>query len=325
MRLIHNSELMKNQKHAGVMAPDKAFEVIRTPTGSSLFFSIGTDNILYVTREITGASAARTGWTRKDLSSKLVASQKGEKTSVKMFALCQHPDTTDFDILLVLTVDGLDIVFMSDRNASTEATWEKDLNWTPLPFDAIGESVPEKLNVTDVYLAHTGTGKTARHTHFIDVHRSSNDPWNSIERYFIDKKTTPHWNRHSLPVEMRAGTIKSTLGRRKNDLIGGIYTLGAVGGIIDKHGNELLQNETPRLIFAPESNPFQPDVPVNAARLNLPAEARHETTALASSLDSAGTTSLFVAASGGLFLYPPDQQKDGSDPLTIIPPENKFG
>ena len=55
------SELMKNQKHAEVMAADLKFEVLQTSSGASLFFSIGTDGVFYLTQETTGS---KTGWAK---------------------------------------------------------------------------------------------------------------------------------------------------------------------------------------------------------------------------------------------------------------------
>jgi hypothetical protein len=59
MKITCQSELMKNQKHAVVMAPDLAFEVLQSRDGDALFFSIGTDNAFYLTREVTPGSSAK--------------------------------------------------------------------------------------------------------------------------------------------------------------------------------------------------------------------------------------------------------------------------
>jgi hypothetical protein len=59
MQLFGISELMKNQKHASVMSPDTNFAVLQTADGDSIFFSTGTDHVLYVTREVR---QSQTGW-----------------------------------------------------------------------------------------------------------------------------------------------------------------------------------------------------------------------------------------------------------------------
>jgi hypothetical protein len=45
MKINHPTELMKNQKHAVIMSPEKQFRVLQTQCGNPLFFSIGTDNV----------------------------------------------------------------------------------------------------------------------------------------------------------------------------------------------------------------------------------------------------------------------------------------
>src|SRR5262245_4516902 len=64
--ITYSSELMKNYLQAEVMTPDKTFEALQTSTGASLLFSIGTDNVFYVTQETSGQSA--NGWSKTDLS-----------------------------------------------------------------------------------------------------------------------------------------------------------------------------------------------------------------------------------------------------------------
>ena len=59
MKISVESDLMKNQKHAVVMAPDKKFSVLQSVEGDSLFFSIGDPGELYLTRE---GSHLRAGW-----------------------------------------------------------------------------------------------------------------------------------------------------------------------------------------------------------------------------------------------------------------------
>ena len=53
MKINFDSELMENQTHAVVMAPDIAFEALQSQNGGSLFFSIGTDGVFYLTRQVT--------------------------------------------------------------------------------------------------------------------------------------------------------------------------------------------------------------------------------------------------------------------------------
>ncbi len=52
MKIIHSSELMKNQRQAEIMSPGAAFQALQTYDGHSLFFSIGTDQVFYLTKEL---------------------------------------------------------------------------------------------------------------------------------------------------------------------------------------------------------------------------------------------------------------------------------
>src|SRR5689334_9821627 len=120
MRLTHETELMKNYKHAEVMTAGLSFAVIQSPEGRSIFFSIGTDGVLYATREVTATST--TGWTRADLSSSLA---KGDFATMKAksFALCQNPESLAFDLALVVTAGDSDHLFVSLGNANNENMW----------------------------------------------------------------------------------------------------------------------------------------------------------------------------------------------------------
>jgi len=70
MKITFESELLKNHKHAKVMSPDSKFQALQTNEGHSLFFSIGDDNVFYVTKETTSEI---TGWTKRaDLSSSFI-------------------------------------------------------------------------------------------------------------------------------------------------------------------------------------------------------------------------------------------------------------
>lgn len=43
MKLLYESELMKNQKQAQLLAPSGSLQVIQTSAGFALFFCIGSD------------------------------------------------------------------------------------------------------------------------------------------------------------------------------------------------------------------------------------------------------------------------------------------
>jgi hypothetical protein len=309
MKITCESELMKNQKHADVMAPDLAFEALQTPEGNALFFSIGTDHVLYVTRELP---SSQTGWNRLDLSTVLSAPNGGQKISAKSFALSQNAQTLAFDITLVVNIgNGPDALYVSLNHANTSADWAKGVPWTLVPFDATGIQAPSPLTIADVYLMNIpctdGSGSPPVENLMVDIMRAPGTSSKLLDRYYITPGVSPRWNRHALPADIDAGSIYSCLGYRTDDYVPGIYTFGTIG--VEKEA---------QLIFVPQFNAFNPRVPPNSARLTLPAAA----TAISSALDSTGTTNLFVAATAGLYVFTPDNQHDGATPTLIVQPPN---
>jgi hypothetical protein len=105
---------MKNQKHAEVMAPDIAFGVLQSSNGDAIF-SIDTDRVLYVTREVRETG---TGWDKVDLSSALSTSHSGVAVAAKSFALTQDPQTRFFDMALVLAVADADLLYLFIGNSN---------------------------------------------------------------------------------------------------------------------------------------------------------------------------------------------------------------
>lgn len=286
MKINFNSELMKNQTHAVVMAPDIAFEVLQTPSGESLFFSIGTDGVLYLTRE---SIATTSGWIKRELSSALSAQFKGAAVTAKSFSVAQNAQTLAIDVGLVVTVAGSDHLFLSLGNANTDTTWTNGLAWTSMPFDA--DAPPNPLTITSVYLMNVLTSGGAMENIFVDILSSPGNTLNPVDRYYITPGASQQWNAHYLEAEMSAGSITSCLGNLPNQPLPGIYTFGTIGG-------------EGQLIFTPQYNYFKPKIPPVITKLSVPAGA----TAVASALNSSGTSNLFVSGSEGLSVFTPSIQ-----------------
>jgi hypothetical protein len=292
MKIFFESELMENRKQATVLTPGRAFEALQAKDGDAIFFSVGTDGVFYVTRE---ASATTTGWDRTDLSTALAASHGGAAVTAKSFAVGQNVGTGAVDVALVITVGGQDFLYLSLGNATTDAGWAKPVAWTAIPFDA--GTAPSPLTIADVYLANIGGTQTI----FADILRAPGDPLQLLDRYYITPGSTQKWNPHQLAVDLAAGSIASCLGQPSGQPLSGIYTFGSIGG-------------TPELIFTPQYNYFEPTAAPSPVRLTLPAGA----SAVASAIDAAGTSNLFVAATGGLSVFTPGNQHDQSDPAQVI-------
>ena len=278
---------MKNQKHAVIMAPDKQFEVLQTQQGNSLFFSIGTDNIFYCTREIP---ADTHGWSRFDFSSALSANFSNATIVAKTFDVAQNVATGLIDIALVVTVNGNDSLFVSLGNTNTDAAWAADtIKWTAMPFDDTARTY-KTLAIADVFLAEAGAGEYI----IADILEDPSSPIKSIYRYYIDpsKKNTGHfWNEHDVAADFEAGTITSCVGRKSGQGVDGVYTLGTILNL-------------PQLIYTPVFNAYSPRTAAPTTNFTIPAT----TTAMAVSVRQSPYTDLFVAAGGALYYLSYDQQ-----------------
>jgi hypothetical protein len=290
MKITFDSELMENHKHATVLAPDNAFEVLQTDDGATLFFSISdSHNKFYLTREVTKTS---TGWNRIELNKTIPESAGKPRT----FAVAQNAKTLAIDLALVMTADGADTLYVSLDNANTAAAWEKGILWTPIPFDAT--PAPSPLSIADVLLLNIpDQGQVI----VADVERKSGDPLHLLDRYYIVPGSSPRWNPHKIGAALAAGSISSCLGKNTSDPLPGVYTFGTIAG----------ERE---LIFTPQYNYFDPHTPPSDTRLKLPAGA----SAIASALNSSGLSNLFVGAADGLYLFTPDNQHDESKGGTAV-------
>lgn len=296
MKIAFQSELMQNQKQADVMAPDQAFEVLQSRDGDSLFFSLGTDGVLYLTREMASTS---TGWNRIDLSGALPAQAGGAAVKATAFAVAQNAETLNVDLALVLaTAGGADVLYLCLGHANTDAGWAQGVAWTAVPFDA--GTPPSPLTIADVFVMNLPTAGGAVENIFVDVLRSPGNALSLLDRYYITPGATPQWNQRPLAADLSAGSISSCLGQPADQPVPGIYTFGSIAG-------------EQELSFTPQYNDFGSSAP-KPARLAVPAGA----TSIASAVTAAGTTNLFVAGSAGLSVFTPDNQDDGATPVAIV-------
>ena len=287
---------MENQKHAVVIGQQQDFQVLQTAEGDAVFFSIGTDHGFYVTTEVR---KSHSGWSQVDLSSTLGK----DNAKAKAFAVSQNPKTMAIDLALISTEGDGDSLYISRNNSASEATWKTGITWTKVPFDAASGSRSPPVRIADVYLLTQplGNGPGAL-TWFVDIVRSPGNGFQLLERYYVEPDSAVKWVKHTLPNDVEEGSISSCLGRRQGDCVDGIYTFGRIGG-------------SQSLIFTPKKNIWAPRSPPQSSRLQFPAGS----TAISSTMNDSGVSSLFVAAEGGLYYFKPDQQKDGAAASLIIP------
>src|SRR5271170_3114063 len=121
-----SSELMQNYHPGDILGPDSRFIALQTDTGTSLLFSIGTDDIFYVTKEVQGD---KHGWTRTALSSELVKNPQKPQTDkykCKTFAAAQsvHGAQKAVVQLALVVNDGTDdLLYLSLGNSDSDTSW----------------------------------------------------------------------------------------------------------------------------------------------------------------------------------------------------------
>src|SRR5690606_16833478 len=152
-KIFTSAELMTNYMQAETLAPDKKFEALQTAEGRSLLFSIGTDQRLYLTEEVTGEG---TGWHRWDLTAGLAGFFPGKTPMAKTFAVDQNGESNRFTVVLVVTVDDADQLFVASDYTTDADGRISGLVWQAAPFTAADqqEGLPE---IAEVYVRQTAT------------------------------------------------------------------------------------------------------------------------------------------------------------------------
>jgi hypothetical protein len=307
MKVTVETELMQNQKHASVMAPDLSFDVLQTPNGEALFFSIGDDSVCYLTREVI---ATGTGWTKIDLSSSISADNS---VAAKAFALSQNPQSMALDMALIATVNGVDSLYVCLGHSIDEDGWENGITWTLMSFDAISNTgpitPPDPLTIADVFIMNIPYNGASVENIFVDIRRDPGDNVGLLDRYYIQPSASPKWVSRPLQIDLVEGSISCCLGHRSQDYgVPGIYTLGGIG------------SET-ELVYIPQTNPIRPCTAPTPTFLNVPTGASCISSALITVQKSpdVGNTNLFIAGTDGIHLLTPINQKKNIDSLLIIP------
>lgn len=295
--IIYSAELMQNFKQANIMAPEAQFEAVQTQEGHSLFFSIGTDAVFYLTKEVIGSE---TGYKKIDLSSVLKEKHPNAEITAKNFSVIQNTVTGKIDIMLVLNVGDNDHIYTALNNENTAENVFKNLSWTAIPFDDSHHSY-SSIQVSEVYIRQTGKKQYI----VVDILKNPEDANNFIFRYYLDplKKIngSSSWIPHDLPANLHYGSVFSCLGRKSEERVDGIYTLGTING-------------KKELLYSPLYNPFDHSLPPVTSRLKTPKKI----SAIASVSIDNKHTKLFAAADKALYYYPENQQKDGDSGQLIM-------
>lgn len=300
-KITYSSELMVNFMKATIVAPQQKFQALQTPDGYALLFSIGSDNVFYVTQQSPGLA---TGWQQVDLSAALSAIHGNGKLTAKTFAVSQNLTSKKFSIALAVTVDGKDHLYLSVNNITTaDNSAPLAVTWTAVPYDD-----PDHAGMSPI-IEHLYIAQAKKEEYIVvDISRSTFDKGASdlLERYYIDqqKPNNRAWNNLVVGGDVEGGNIhtgvSSILGRKAGAKVEGMYTLGTIRGAT-------------QLMYAPLYSQDRISPP-SITRFQMPAGA----TAIAVADTGDRSTDLFVAAGGALYYFAAASQKDRASGIKLL-------
>jgi hypothetical protein len=298
--LITSTALMKNQKAAQVLSDQSLFSVLQNSLGQSLFFSIGDDAILYLSAEQDDVA---TGWTPIDLTTELAADYTGKTVTAKTFAVSQDATTGDILILQAIHVeeDNADYLYMlSGLSNAPDAAWltaAANRSWIARPYD------DTSLPVSNPYIAYINialnqdlinapyviVGLQDQRTTFIQNYVVSINP----------SATSAIWTQYET-AENYDQLYGMEIGKPTSAMFGGLYELYTL-------------NDGTSLTFTPLKSAF--GGPPDIIKLTPPDGASAIATMPP---DSSGNTNLYVAGTGAIYLFTPDQQLNFASGTAII-------
>lgn len=295
-----SSELMKNNKQAAIMSPQAHFKALQTSEGHTLFFSIGTDGIFYLTRELPDSE---TGWEAVDLSSTLSDYHASAVVTAKCFEVSQDLSTNKIDVLLAITCNGQDYLYTAMDLENADATWQQALPWLIQAYD--GSEAAADLNIVAIYVAEDEMSASAGedYAEYIVVDTlPSNQLY--VDRYYVDPSktlTNKIWNSHDLAMDVSPDQMQTCLGKQAGEWVAGLYTFGILG-------------TERQLIYTPLYNVWDPSQAANPSRLTI----SDEMDAIAISPNPNDGTDLFVVGNQQMYYFAADQQQDGATGTLVL-------
>jgi hypothetical protein len=227
--LTYSSDLMRNYLQAEILSAESKLQALQTSDGSSLLFSVGTDDALYLTRE---SPLTRHGWDRYDISSAQIAADFPQPSGItcKHFASAQSSLAEEALVHLgmVLADSQDDHLYLSLGNSDTDTSWAAAPPWTSFPFDNPdpGHRLSH-VKIVNLFISEASDGDYI----VVDVltNQASSQP--TVFRYYIDPDMDDGyaWHPHDLAADVQADRYLSCLGRRAGDVVDGLYTAGHVG------------------------------------------------------------------------------------------------
>ncbi|BDT90370.1 hypothetical protein IFM12275_03460 [Nocardia sputorum] len=296
----YSTELMRNYLQSEVLAPEAKFEALQTQAGASLLFSISTQGVLYVTKEVPGD---RSGWKRSDLSSALIAHDfGGNGVACKDFAVAQSafPPATSIHLAMVVSDGTSDHLYLSLANSDSDTSWTSHPSWTAFPFDN-PDHQPSPVVIVGVLISEAADAEYI----VVDVVRDPSSNVQTVSRYYIDTSKTDGyaWHYHDMAIDVEVDRYSSRLGRSQSQYVDGIYTAGHADG-------------SPQFVYQPLYNAFNPHVPAPPARLQLPGNLVPD--AIASCRKADHTSDLYATANGTLFYFDSHNQHDEATGVELL-------
>lgn len=310
--ITFSAELMTNYHQHSIMQPQKNFAALQCDSGNSILFSVGPEGDLSATVEESGVSSH--GWAVHSLSTSVIAQDFGGEASVGTFAVSQRQGNASHEVHVAMSVEagGQSTLYLSLNNSSTDLTWTENTRWTKAPFNGVDSSgspiaAPSPLRVNKIMLGQARRGEYI----MVDVEKQQSGAPSLVDRYWIDVSgsAAPVWRRAPLDADIQVGTYQSALGRASGETVDGVYTIGRV-------------DDATQMSYVPLYNDFDPRTPPPVNRLQLPdVDAVPTALAVARSIDGAADadfSDLYVAASGGLYLFTADNQDDTATAVKIV-------
>ncbi len=286
----HSTELMKNQKAAQVMSAQSLFDVLQSSSGQALFFSIGDDGMFRLSAE---QDAVKTGWTPIDLTTELARNFTGKTVTAKTFAVSQNTSAGTIIIAQAVHVaeDDVDHLYLlTDLSDAPDAAWlqsSSGRSWMARPYDNTTDPIAS-LNIAYVNIA-PGNGNAAPWM-IVGVRKPSTSV---IQNYLVSLEPSPPagpaWTVFQTAEDYERMLDMHT-GKPSHSLYSGLYEL-------------YTRNENTSLTFTARKGLF--NAPPSVTKLTPPTGA----SSMASlPVDANGNTSLYVAGTGGIWLYTPEEQ-----------------
>jgi hypothetical protein len=126
----------------------------------------------------------------------------------------------------VITDGTTDLLYVSLNNENINASWCSTITWTLIAYDDTDHD-RARVVINNVFIKQSQSGEYI----VADVLRDPAQPF--IFRYYIDPSKTGKgkcWNAHDVSIDLQVGKIKTNLGRKKDERMDGIYTLGDTEG-----------------------------------------------------------------------------------------------